>query len=160
MAAKWPKKYEPFRRAVAKHSSLILSGTLLAIDPASGKSSMPGYALFVGGQLKEHGTIEITPSKAPEVRLLELYECLREDFKGIDVLAVEQLRGNRVQPVVHASVWFTRAAIMAGAVIEVPISYWKALAKVSEGYEKSDDLDAAMIGGTVVEVARAFQQAS
>jgi hypothetical protein len=157
---RWPRGGEGFVRTVRGNSGAILTGTLLAIDPASGKTSMPGYALFYAGQLKEHGTIEIDPSRPPEDRLVELSECLKRDFHGVDVLAVEKLRGAIVQPVLHASVWFTRVAVRAPIVIEVPIHYWKVLAKETQGYAKADDLDALMIGSTLIELAREHTAAS
>lgn len=153
MNVQWPKKSEAFRRKVALHAPRIRTGTLLAIDPASGSSSMPGYALYTAGILTERGTIKITGKKDAQTRLAELYECLKEDFAKPDILAIEELRGPRVSPVLHWAAGVTIAAVEADITFEVPIQFWKSVAKVTAGYEKADDMDAQMIGEVLIRLA-------
>ena len=150
---KWPGKYFTFRRTVRSYADKILTGSLLAIDPASGSSSMPGYALYEAGQLKERGVIDIARGKSAQVRLSELFECMREDFPKVDVLAVEMLRGRMVSPTLHWATGVIVAATDASVVVEVPIPFWKAIAKVTSDYIKSDDMDAALIGEVLIRLA-------
>jgi hypothetical protein len=152
-AIEWPKGARPasFLRQARAHTQAVLAGTLLAIDPASGKASMPGYALFQNGQMRERGTIEIDSNLPVQQRLSELYECVRAEFgTGIDLLVVERLRGNMVHPSLHWSTGVVVAACGGPPVLEVPIECWKSLAKVKPGYTKADDQDAELIGETVI----------
>lgn len=158
-SVRWPGKYLPFRKKVRANVRSILSGRLLAIDPSSGGSSMPGYALYEGGVLKERGTIRIAGGKTPQSRLSELYECLQAEFPNVDVLAIEELRGRTVSPTLHGAVWVAAAAVCPTVMIEVPIPFWKVLAKITPGYLKdkdnsADDMDAMLIGEVVIKLAK------
>ncbi len=155
----WPKgkKTTAFRRKVERHADLLLTGTLLAIDPASGSSSMPGYAFFKGGVLVECGVIKIEYNNKPQQRLASLAECVRREFSAVDVLVVEELRGNKVHPVLHWATGVIVASVKSSLFLEIPISLWKAWSKTQGDYEKSDDQDALMIGQTTLALARGNQ---
>lgn len=154
MSIKWPngKQHKAFRKKVAQEAGKVMTGRLLAVDPASGKTSMPGYAVYDKGILVESGIIDV-PSGNTAARLADLYGCFREDFKDVDVLAIEMLRGSMVNPVLHWAVGATLAAVNVSSVIEVPIATWKALAKHDPEYAKADDADAEAIGAVVVRFA-------
>lgn len=60
---------------------LVLEGRVLSIDPSIGSaSSLPGYAISVGGVVTESGVIKTGGSKSTHHRLYELGRSLREDF--------------------------------------------------------------------------------
>jgi hypothetical protein len=155
----WPKgkKTAAFRRKVERHTHELLTGSLLAVDPASGSTSMPGYALFTQGRLVECGVITIEYSDKAQERLASLAECMRRNFPSVDVLVVEELRGPKVHNVLHWATGTIISMVKAGVLIEAPTAWWKAYAKTQPGYEKADDQDALMIGETVLAIAREHQ---
>jgi len=116
---------------------------------------MPGYALFTGGKMTEYGVIQIDSSGSTSARLAELAECMRRAFSVVDVLAIEELRGGKISPVLHWSVGAIIASVPARMLIEVPICYWKAWSKTQADYLKQDDMDARMIGEAVLALAKA-----
>lgn len=152
---RWPggKESPKFISWVRRHKSKILTGKLLAVDPASGKSSCPGYAVYEKGQLLESGVIDIPQGDTTE-RLANLHECMAREFKGIDVLVIEKLRGRMVHTTLTWAAGVTVAAINAPVLVECPISFWKALAVTRKAYVKADDADAELMGDTVIMLAR------
>ena len=144
-----------------KYSEEILGGKLLAVDPSCGsQSSMPGYAIFEAGELKDSGIIEI-PGIHRELpyRLQDLGQCLRNDFEVPDVLAVEQIPPKRYGgggATGHASLLKSVGTILGNVitprVIMVRPQWWHAL--VPDDYEKSDEGDARSIGEAVIHVAK------
>lgn len=139
---------------------LILTGTLLAIDPSSGswnsktkEQSYPGYALFKAGVLVESGVVQVSGKnkKAPE-RLRMVYDALVAKFTAPDILAIELIRGRMAHETLKWAVGVSIAAIRAPIVIEVPIMSWKKWA--GKDHIKTDENDAVAIGMVVLEAAR------
>ena len=141
---------------------LLLKGNVLSIDPSIGSlSSMPGWALYQGGELVSSGCLEIDPKGAKWERLKEVYRLLRNMSKQhtIDVCVYEQVpvsaHGGRSQ-VSHASllmaVGVTMVAVDARAFIGIPPITWKK--HVSSDYVKGDEEDAIQMGRIVIEMAR------
>lgn len=136
-----------FLRDVRRLTPVVLAEQVLAVDPATGASSDPGYAWFVGGVLRRSGVIPTTPGQPTPVRLVEIYNWLATEFPEIDVLVVERLRGSMVPAQLH---WATGVIIAAvdpsEAVLEMPIQTWKRYAKLDPNYTKTDEQDAIAIG--------------
>lgn len=130
----------------------VLEGTLLAIDP--GSNSL-GYAIFRGGELEISGEIKGGRTTDPaHIRLQEIADQLVA-LEAPDVLAVELIRKNT--PLIW-SVGTTIACVRSPHLIEVPITCWHELR--GEDYEKTDALDAELIGRTVLrraELLRMFE---
>ena len=154
---RWPNGYASFVKKVQANAELLLTGRFVAIDPASGGTSMPGYSVYQATQRVEGGVLQVNSALSPELRLAELYDLMAEAFKDVDLVVIEELKGSMVRPTLHWSVGVAVTAIRK-PYIQVPINYWKALAKETEGYEKADDADADMIGQTVIELAREKQK--
>lgn len=152
-ALKWPggPTAAPFIKYVRNVKHKVLNGRLLAVDPASGKKSSPGYALYEKGELVESGVIDI-PGGGVGQRLSNLFVCLAEAFKDVDVLAIEKLR--RVHPTLFWAAGVTVAAVNAPVLVEVPITFWKTVARQKAKYAKADDADAECIGEVLVFIAR------
>ena len=128
----------------------ILNGTLLAIDP--GSNSL-GYAFFRKGKLGISGEIRSESSKDPaHKRIHEIADQLLE-LEAPKVLAIELIRKNT--PLIW-SVGATVACVRSPHLIEVPIPLWHMLRE--EDYEKTDELDAELIGRTVIERARLLKE--
>lgn len=121
----------------------INEGTMLAIDPASGGSSQAGWALFKGGVLVNAGVIDVEKGNIGH-RLRQTYSALVEDT--VDVLAIERLRGSRCHVYLLWSVGVIVAAVEHIHLVEVPVPKWRAYAKATGTWTKSDDQDAVMIG--------------
>lgn len=149
-------------KMIAPHAELILSGTILAIDPSTGsKSSMPGYALFVKGKLKECGIIEVDPSLSKTKRLSEINRTLREDFNIPDILACEYIppvkygRGgmNSISLMgLQRAIGATMAAFPDSELIEVATKFWMTHHNWKE-WKKGDVDDAIAIGMAVINTA-------
>ncbi len=160
-----------FRKGVAE---LVSSGTMLSIDPASGVSSLPGYAVFRAGERLESGTIAVgRASDELGARLWELGRSLREELAPPDgsaewdVLVVEDIpdknwsqagKGKhrigsaKNQKVLHRAVGAVLASVKAKVILFVHPSTWHA--HVGPGYVKSDEGDALAMGEVAVVKAR------
>jgi hypothetical protein len=148
---KWPKNYYPFYKAVAKHKDIITQGTVLAIDPASGGSSYPGYALFVNGEMVSSGDVPVNAKLPVNLRM----QCLYDSINGLarpDLLVVEEIRGHMAHTYLKFSVGMIMAAVRCPICIEIPISVWKAYA--GRNHIKSDQADAEKMGLTIIELAK------
>ncbi len=121
----------------------IIDGTLLAIDPAS--ISM-GYAIYKAGELEISG--EIKGKGMPHERLHQIADQLIA-LEAPDVLAIELIRKNTT---LIWSVGTTIASVRSPHLIEVPLSIWHSLRE--DDYVKTDQLDAELIGRSVVERAK------
>ncbi len=159
----WSKRTSR-NRPDTKEKILLLSqelttGSILCIDPSIGSSSSScGYALFVTGELKECGTIEVKLSGNHSQRLHQLCETLRTDFTRPDVLIVEQInlwRGGRSQTalVLNRVIGAVLSVWSMENVLEIPPPLWHSFTEVV-GYEKSDSNDAVMLGICALEVCR------
>ena len=152
---KWPqgRASSLFYSRVQAYAKQILTTKLLAVDPASGKTSKPGYAYYEAGKLLESGVIDVPVGNTGH-RLADLYSCVAREFTGIDILVVEQLRGPKISPVLHWATGVTVAAVNAPILYELPIYVWKAWAKTLPDYTKADDQDARAIGDSILALAR------
>ena len=150
---KWAKGYPALLAKIRQNRDVILNGKLLAIDPASFGSSVPGFAIFEGGVLLTSGTLPRPPGTKRDtyLRLQYLYEQSAKLLPGPpDVLLVEEIH-KAMAPV--QLLWATGvsiAAVRAPVTIEVALNFWKSLAKATPGYVKGDAMDAEMIGASVI----------
>lgn len=152
---KWPKGWaNTFFAKVRKHRDKVLRGRVLYVDPATGASSNPGWALSEAGVLVASGEIAGLHGETPE-RLAQLFWRLHDDprFQDLDMLVVEQLRGSMVAAQLHWSVGAILAALPAEVMCEIPIKVWKAVAKTDPTYTKGDEADARAFCAAVVAVA-------
>lgn len=133
---------------------VILSGNLLCIDPATGATSQPGYAIYESGLLKESGIISLPGNQPISVRLHLLCKSLQDQFEVPDVLAVEQIApriGGRAATSLHWSIGVTMAALPCPLVVEVSSRSWQM--HVDLRYQKDDEIDAIYIGKCLLERA-------
>lgn len=145
----------------------ILKGSLLAIDPSIGsRSSAPGYALFVDGELTDYGTLEIPkPTRKMEYKLQDLRQILMDVFDTPDVLAVERIPPKRYIPggfnPVQTSLLAAEAVILSAFdckyVIRIKPSEWQAISKKTGHWsreKKDDDMDAYGIGMAAITISK------
>lgn len=154
----WPRKYTLWYARLLSLAPIVLNKTILAIDPSSGGTSKPGYAIFKAGELISAGEISNIPSKAQiGVRLQAVYdEIYALTAEAPDLLAIEMIRGKIAHEYLMFSVGASIAAGRAPETIEVPTNVWKALAKVTPDYSKDNDADARMIGQCLIEYCRQY----
>ncbi len=134
-------------RSIEAIASVINTGTLLAIDPAS-KSL--GYALYEAGELTSKGKL-VSKKRQVNERLHDLHKQLKNKFKSIDILAVEKIRGSMAHDYLKWSIGVAIVSINSDFMIEVPIQFWKKLRE--DDYTKDDDNDAELIGAVLVRIA-------
>lgn len=140
-------------REVVQYADVLATGRLLAIDPASGASSMPGFAVFERGQLVAAGVLEI-PRRELANRLWYIAECIRTELPKPDIMCVELI--SPVMPSKGGGGFINKGSgsllKSVGAILSVhdvpilevaPVT-WQTM-KPPE-YVKSDAWDAAMIG--------------
>lgn len=124
---------------------------MLAIDPASGSTSMPGWAMFRDGQLLGSGVLEIRGQTIGH-KLAHLYNEVRVmTDQGVDTVVIEEIRGRVAHHYLLWAVGVIAAATSRAEWIELPVAFWKAIAP--EGYVKSDRTDAEYIGKAVIQLA-------
>lgn len=163
------KKPTKTRFQINRCRKQILEGKVLAIDPSSGSaSSLPGYALFEAGKLKESGLIELKIGKELPRRLEDLARSLREDFEEVDVLVIEDIpvRSHGRHGGAHASLMKAVGCILGAAkrkqTVEMAIPTWKSyLRKTVEqfpDYNKDDDWDAIVMGYCAIDLARTVDE--
>ncbi len=136
--------------AARRYSSAILTGNLLAIDPASGGTSDPGYACYVNGALQASGTIPLKGKDPIYLRLGALYLWLHGKW-DVDVLVVERIRGKMAHEFLRWAVGVTVAAVQPRLLFEMPVPTWKKLA--GKHHVKTDENDAIAIGDTMISLA-------
>lgn len=157
-------KESKLTESVKKYRSLILEGSLLSVDPASGGSSYPGYAIFDAGVLMEYGTIDLPKGQDIHLRLQELCRTLRDEFIVPDVLVVENIPpfmstavgdkknfANRAVINLHKSIGCIVGSVRCKALVEVTPGSWRQM--IPEDYLKSDENDALMLGLRVLKEA-------
>jgi hypothetical protein len=154
---KWPRGYaQTFFAKIRKHRDKVLHGRVLYVDPATGATSNPGWALSDNGVLVASGEIAGLKGETPE-RLTQLYAVLHEraalEWGRLDMLVVEQLRGSMVAAQLHWSVGVILAALPAEIVCELPIPVWKSVARADPHYRKGDEADARAFCTAVLAVA-------
>ncbi len=147
-------------KEIRENAVLLVSGTVLSIDPSIGSySSMPGWAVYEAGELVESGRLELDPSLPIPLRLSRLVRKLAllpvPDILVYEKLPVSAHGGGRSQ-VGHASLLMALGATLSvygelPTVGIMPIS-WKKL--VRPEYVKGDEADAIEIGHIVVTSAK------
>ena len=144
----WPrgKDSTKIRKFAERYSDLIMSGTVLAIDPAS-KSA--GYAVYKCGVLMDSGTLECDGLISQ--RLNDMFYMIAEKEIKPDILCIETIRHN-AHLYLRWSCGMLVAAADAEHVVEIPTNQWRVLAP--EGYEKTDEGDAKLIGEVLITYAR------
>lgn len=159
MESNWPvgsgKDLKKLRDFCARYRSEILQDHLLAIDPSS---KSVGWASFMNGDLKQSGTLSV--AGVAHRRLRDLYDELVESFaEPPSVLAIEKIRGRGSSHILVWSVGVIQTAVRSPLVVEIPINFWKAIAKVDPEYSKTDENDAVKIGEVLVLMAREGEDA-
>jgi hypothetical protein len=152
MRVNWPKGYGTLYEKIRTYMDELTTGLVVAVDPASGTSSKPGVAIFRAGKLEWSGEINLNKHNTIFSRMDKLYVALKEVVKEQpDILLVEEIHKSIAHEHLMWAVGVTCAALapkIAG--LEIPIQYWKALAKISKEYVKGDQKDAEMIGASVI----------
>jgi len=155
---KWPAGYAEFYHSIRLHRERILTGTVIAIDPSSGGTSQPGFAIYKAGEIVTSGDLDL-PSKRPIYERLQLLHerVMKLTPEPPDVFVIEQIRGQRFS---HHFLLFSIGATIAAArtprVIEIPLNVWRALAKATPGYIKADCMDAELQGKSIIMLAQKF----
>jgi hypothetical protein len=149
-----------------EHSTALLYGTILAIDPSSGSAnSQPGYALYSRGKLIDSGLVRIRSGDHISNRLYRLSHSLLEEFEQPDLLVTENIPpfmgdgpgasfATRNVISLHQSIGVIMSVWPVPVVAVSPRS-WRSL--IPDNYVKSDENDAIMIGWTAIETARRVQ---
>jgi hypothetical protein len=152
---RWPKGRATFYKRVKQHADLLANGRVLCIDPATGSTSQPGWALYVGGRCVRSGVLNL-PGRAPVAdRLRALRTQLQAlDPGALDVLVLEELRGSMVHAHLHWAAGVVAEALHAEVLLEIPIPVWKAVAAADPRYTKGDEADARAFGEALVALAR------
>lgn len=149
---KWPAKYNSFYKTIKKQAKVITTGVVVAIDPASGSGSYPGFAVFVEGKLVRSGTVTCDSKLPVNQRLHILYDRINSLEEAPDVLVIEQIRGHMSHAYLKFAVGMAMTAVRAPVCIEMPINVWKAY--VGKTHNKSDENDAIALGETLIALAR------
>jgi len=164
----------------------VANGSVLVIDPGSGASSLPGYAVFFRGHRVESGVIEVGPPSRPlRERLAELNRTLREDLgpppnpdapdADWDCVIIEDIptkrygsksgKGGRElktasmagQVTLHRAVGAILAGVRTKHELYIHPSTWHA--HVGPDYQKSDEGDSIAMGEVAIRMARSIIQA-
>jgi len=159
LVVKWPARTFAFYAQVRAASDAILNKTILAIDPSSGGSSQPGYAIFKAGKLVDSGELKLPGNRHIQVRLAVMHDLLRGLLPNPpDILVLEDVSLGKMSHVyLKWAVGATIAAVASPEMIITPINVWKALAKVMPAYTKTNATDAVLIGQSVILLAQEWQ---
>lgn len=123
---------------------------MLVVDPASGGSSLPGFAAYRAGQLIKSGTLAIDGGPV-QGRLRALHEYLKNTKP--DVLVIERIGGPKAHKYLLWSVGVIIAAANPMSLIEIGVSTWKKHAREGGVWTKGDENDALAMGACVLDVA-------
>ena len=69
----------------------VLHGRVIAIDPASGAASNPGYCIMEAGVVQEYGILRVPSSRAINGRLKAIHETIRDELPEADILVIEDI---------------------------------------------------------------------
>jgi len=149
---------------IKKYTENLLTGTVLAIDPASGGSSMPGYAVYKGGQLVQSGTIAVKPHLMLNVRLRLIADVLRNELPVPDVFVIEDIRRIRgifsgaSVDILFKGIGAIMSAVTCDKFIEIPPTVWTKTVEANyKTTRKSDEQDAIEIGRFAIEYAQEYR---
>ncbi len=149
-------------------TTFLIKGIVLAVDPSVGSSSsMPGYAVYVAGLLRDSGIISLDPQAPIHVRLRGLVYALRKIHQQYnpDVLVYEDIPAQRYggggNAGAHASLLKAVGAILSTSgtdyVVGIQPVSWKPMARSS--YVKGDAEDAEEIGWICIQEAKRIAEA-
>jgi len=136
----------PLLKQIKLHKNTILTGSVLAIDPASRSL---GYAIAEAGEVVEYGSL-VAEDAPINIRLQSIVNVLQEE--EYDILVIELIRGSMAHVYLHWAVGAIVSAVQAPILLELPIHAWKAW--VGKEYIKGDDTDANAIAETLLALAR------
>lgn len=128
-----------------ENKDIILGGTVLCIDPAS---NCVGYALYVGGKLKESGKVKAKHKDPIHLRLSQIVVNLPQVKP--DLVVIELVRSSTG----HVYMVWAVGAIIAQygtPTIEIPHRLWKNIQDAK--YTKDDDIDAIYMGKYAIAIA-------
>ncbi|MHA0110699.1 hypothetical protein ACXYUI_26560, partial [Klebsiella pneumoniae] len=119
---KWP--LEPaFYKLIQQYAKELVYGTVFALDPASGGTSQPGFAVFHASEFQESGTIALPQGSPIQTRLAVLHALLSKITPvPADVFVLERIRGQMAHQHLHWACGTSLAASRTNKVIEVPVS--------------------------------------
>lgn len=160
--SKTSKVYE----AISKARLALAEGIVVAIDPSVGSSSsLPGWAIYVRGELITSGVLEIDRNADIPTRLQQLAYLLRKLYTewDPDVVVYEDIPAQRYgggNANAHSSLLKAVGVTLSISGPEhyvgiLPISWKKC---VREGYIKGDEADAIEIGYICIEEAKRLIQ--
>lgn len=156
-----PGKKTQVYEAIRENCLALTRGVVLVVDPSMGSSSsLPGWAVYSGGDYADSGVLQVHTEGTRWARLKEVYRQL-ENFSAAwnpDVCVYEEIpvsaHAGRSQ-VSHASLLMalgvTMAAVEAQGFVGIRPVSWKKF--TSPGYIKSDEADAVEMGRIVIEMA-------
>lgn len=146
---------------IKKYTTELLEGRVLAVDPASGSSSMPGWAYYTGGILMESGVIQVKPHLPLNRRLFLIAQVLAKELPKPDVFVIEDIRrirgvfGGSSVDVLMKSIGAIMSAVDCERFLEISPLVWKKY--VTAEYEKSDENDAIWIGKVAIAFAQTYR---
>jgi len=149
-------------RQPTEHCELeVLEGSMLVIDPSSGKTGKGGYAEFNGGVFIECGFIPFKEHKVALKRFQNLRNYLMKNFNAeYDVIGLELLkgrgRGYSVPIVLKQAISVFAACTNWNKVYMVSPMMWQAIAKRLGGWIKRDDIDAVYMGYAAIALAAGY----
>jgi Holliday junction resolvasome RuvABC endonuclease subunit len=152
----WPKDIGLLELKIKPHADLILTGTVLAVDPSSGsRTSQPGWAFFSEAEYLMGGTLHIDHKNNIYQRLIDLYKGLSTLTDTTpDVMVIEKVHVSMSSSYLQWAIGVSIAAVQQPLTIEVLPHVWKSVAKSDKSYTKTDENDARMMGRTVIEIAK------
>lgn len=142
----------------------ILHGRVIAIDPASGAASNPGYCIMEGGVVQEYGVLRVPRAKTINLRLKAIHETIRDELPEADILIIEDIPAFFLtrQPNTCKPLLFSCGVIMAAKpwpfVLPIQPSVWYSVVdKIIPGkranYNKKDEHDALLLAVTAYVLA-------
>lgn len=142
----------------------LLHGRVIAVDPASGAASNPGYCIMQGGIIQEYGILKVPTAKTINLRLKAIHETIRDELPEADLLVIEDIPLFFLQKFPHSCkpLLFSCGVIMAAKpwpfVLPIPPSVWYSIVdKIIPGkranYNKTDEHDALLLAVTAYVLA-------
>jgi Holliday junction resolvasome RuvABC endonuclease subunit len=137
----------------------ILHGRVVAIDPASGAASNPGYCIMEAGTITEYGILRVPARRAINSRLKAIHETIRDELPEADILVIEDIPLFFVKKFPHSCkpLLFSCGVIMAAKpwpfVLPIQPTVWYSYVdRIVPGkracYNKTDEHDALMLAVT------------